>query len=131
MDALTEEHTGRTVQLRNHDTLGTIDDERSVGRHVRNGAEEYVLNHCTKVLVVGISAIQFQLSLQGYAIGKSALQALVDSVAGRVDIVIQELKDEVITCIGDREVLSEHLIQTVVLAFLRRSVQLQEVFERL
>jgi hypothetical protein len=72
--------------------------------------------------MIGVGAIQLQLSLQGYAIGKTTLQALVNGVTGRVDIVIQELKDEVITRVGDREVLGEHLIQTVVLAFLRRSV---------
>ena len=124
MNVLSEEHTRRTVQLGNDDTLSTVDNERTVGRHIGNGAKEHVLNHSTEVLVVGISAIQLQLSLQGYAIGETALQTLVNGVAGRVDIVIQELKHEVITRVGDREVLGEHLIQTVVLAFLRRSVQL-------
>ena len=81
--------------------------------------------------MIRISTIQFQLSLQRHTICQTALQTLVDGVAGRVDIVIQELKNEVITRVGDREVLGEHLIQTVILAFLRRSVQLQEVFERL
>ena len=81
--------------------------------------------------MIRISTIQFQLSLQGYTIGQTTLQTFVNGVTGRVDIVIQELKDEIITCVGDREVLCEHLIQTVILAFLRRSIQLQEVFERL
>ena len=74
--------------------------------------------------MVGIGTVEFQLSLQGYAISQATLQTLVNGVTGRVDIVIQELKDEIVTCIGDREVLGEHLIQAVVLAFLRRSVQL-------
>ena len=34
-----EEDTWATVQLRHHDTFGTVDDERTVGRHQRNLAE--------------------------------------------------------------------------------------------
>ena len=131
VDILSEEHAGRTMQLRHDHTLGTIDDERAIGSHIGNGTQEHVLNHRAEILMVGIRAVKFQLGLQGYAIGQAALQTLVDGVAGRVDIVVQELKNEIITRVGDREVLGEHLIQTVILAFLRRSVQLQEVSERL
>ena len=81
--------------------------------------------------MIRISAFQFQLSLQGYAIRQTTLQTFVDGVARRINIVIQELKNVTISRIGDREVLGEHLIQTVILPFLRRSVQLQEIFERL
>ena len=112
------------MQLRNDNTLGTVDDEGAVRGHVGNRTKEYVLNHRTEILMVGVGAIKFQFSLQGYAIGQAALQTLVNGVTGRVDIVIQELKNEIITCVGDREVLCEHLIQAVVLAFLRRSIQL-------
>ena len=93
--------------------------------------KEHVLNHRTEILMIRVSAIQFQLSLQGHTIGQTTLQTLVNGVARRVDIVIQELKNEIITRVGDREILGEYLIQTVILAFLRRSVQLQEVLERL
>ena len=119
------------MQLRYNNTLGTINHEGTVGGHVRNRTKEDVLNHCAEILMIGIGAIEFQLSLQGYAIGQTTLQALIDGVTGRVNIVIQELKNKVVTRVGDREVLCEHLIQTVILAFLRRSVQLEEVFERL
>ena len=129
MNVLSEEHARRTVQLRYYNTLGSIDNESTIGGHIRNRAQEHILNHCAEVLMIRISTIQFQLSLQRYAIGQTTLKTLVNRVTRRVDIVIQELKNEVITRIGDREVLSEHLIQAVILAFLRRSVQLQEVFE--
>ena len=124
MHTLSEEHAGRTVKLRHDNSLGTVDDERTVARHIRNRAQENITRHRTKILVVGVSAVQFHLGLQGYAVSQAALQALVDRVTGRVDEVIQELKNEVITRVGDREVLGEHLIQTVILAFLRRSIQL-------
>ena len=79
--------------------------------------------------MVWVCTIQFHLSLQRYAICKTTLKALINRVTRRVDIVIQELKNEIITCVGDREILNEYLIQTVILAFLRRSVQLQEITE--
>ena len=122
MYVLTEEYAGRTVQLRNDNTLSTVNNERTVGRHIRDGAKEHVLNHRAEILVIWVCAIQFQLSLQRYAIGEATLQTLINGVTGRVNIVIQELKNKVVSRVCDREVLSEHLIQTVVLAFLRRSV---------
>ena len=131
MGVLSEEHTRGTVQLRYYNTLSAIDNESTISGHVWDRTKENILNHCTEILMIRISAIQFQLSLQGYAICESALQTLINGVARRINIIIQELKNEIITCVGDREVLCEHLIQAVILAFLRRSVQLQEVFERL
>ena len=37
---LLEKHARRTVQLRNDDALGAVDDERAVVGHQRNFAEE-------------------------------------------------------------------------------------------
>ena len=81
--------------------------------------------------MVGICTIQLHLGLKGYAVCQSALKTLIYGITRRIDIVIQELKNEIISRIGDREILREYLIQTVILAFFRRSVQLQEVPERL
>ena len=110
------------MQLRNNYTLGTIDYEGTVVCHIRDCAKEYVLYECAKILMVRICTVQFHLSLQRYAICKTTFKTFVNRVARRVNIVIQELKNEIIACIGNREVLREHLIQTVILAFLRRSV---------
>ena len=104
MHALSEEHARRTVQLGYNHTLSTIDNKRTIGRHIGDRAQEHVLDHRSEILMIRIRAIQFQLSLQRHTIGQTALQTLVDGVAGRVDIVIQELKNEVITRVGDREV---------------------------
>ena len=38
-----KEHARRTMQLRNNDALGTVDDERAVLGHQRNFAEEHFL----------------------------------------------------------------------------------------
>ena len=124
MHALSEEHARRTVQLRHDYALGAVDYEGAVAGHVRNGAKEHVLDKSSEVLMVGVGTVKLHLSLQGYAICQTALETLVNGVTRRVDIVIQELKDEVVARVADREVLREHLIETVILAFLRRSVQL-------
>ena len=112
------------MQLRYNNTLSTIDDESTVLCHVRNSTQEYILDESTEILMIWVCTVKFHLSLQRYTIRKTSLQALINSIAWRVNIVIQELKNEIITSIGDREVLREHLIQTVILAFLRRSIQL-------
>jgi hypothetical protein len=49
----------------------------------------------------------------------------------RVDIIVQELKDEIITRVGDGEILRKNFIESGILTILRRSVELQEVSERL
>ena len=74
--------------------------------------------------MIGICTIKFHLRLQGHTIGQSALQTFFNGISRRIDKVIQELENEIITRIGDREVLGEHLIQTVILAFLRWGFQL-------
>ena len=112
------------MQLGNYHALSTVDNECTVACHVRNSTEEHVLDDGSEILVVGIGTKQLHLSLQRHTICKATLQTLVYGVTRRINIVIQELKNEVIASIGDREVLSEHLIQTVILAFFRRSFQL-------
>ena len=44
MYALSKEYAGRTVQLRNNHTLSTVDDERTICRHIRNRAQEHILH---------------------------------------------------------------------------------------
>ena len=124
MNTLAKEHTRRAMKLRNNNTLSTINHESTIIGHIWDSTKEHILNKCTEILMIRISTIQFHLSLQRYTICKTTLQTLINRIARRVDIVIQELKNEIVTCIGNREVLREHLIQTVILAFLRRSIQL-------
>ena len=112
------------MQLRNNNTLCTIDNKSTIIRHVWNGTQEHVLDKGTKIFMIGICTIKFHLRLQGHTIGQSTLQTFFNGISRRIDKVIQELENEIITRIGDREVLGEHLIQTVILAFLRWGFQL-------
>jgi hypothetical protein len=131
MHTASEEYTRRTMQLGHYDTLGTVDDESAIVGHIGNGAQEYVLNYSVEVLMVGVGAIEFQLCLEGHAVCQSTFQTLFDGIARRVDIIVQEFQHEIVTRIRDGEVLREDLVQAVVLAKLGRSIQLEEILERL
>jgi hypothetical protein len=119
------------VQLRNDNALGSINNERAVVSHIRDGTQEYILDYRIKVLMLRVGAEEFEFCLQGHSIGQSSLQALFDAIARRIDVIIQEFQLEIVASVRNREILGEHLIQTIVLSLLRWRVQLQEVVERL
>ena len=57
MGALSEEDTRRTVELRDDDTLGSVDNKGSLLGHVGNLTEINILNNRGKVLVVRVGTI--------------------------------------------------------------------------
>jgi hypothetical protein len=81
--------------------------------------------------MIGILAGQSQLSLQRYAKGQTMLQTLFDSVTGRVNIIVQKFQFVIVPGIGDGEILRKNFVESLVLAFLRWCVQLEEILERL
>ena len=117
MDALTEEYTRGTVQLRNDNAFSTVDDESTFRSHVRDRTQEHILNHCIKVFVIGVGTIKLQFGFQGNTIGQAALQTVVNRIVRLIDIVVKELEHEVVAGICNREILGKHLIQSVVLSF--------------
>ena len=131
MNTLAKEHTRRTVKLRYHHALGAINHECAILGHIRYGTQEHILNKGSKVFMVGIRTIKLHLSFQWNTVGKASFKALVYGITRRINIVIQKLQDEIIARVRNWEVLRKHLIQPVVLALFRRSIQLQEVMERL
>ena len=131
MDTLSEEYARRAVKLGNDDALCTVDDKRTIGRHVRDSAEINVRCHSLEIYVFRVGTVEFHLRLHRHAVSKTTLKTLLDGITRRVDEVVQELKYETVASVCDREVLLEHLVQTIVLTLLRRSVQLKEVLERL
>ena len=120
-----------TVQLGYDDTLRTVDDERTLLGHIGNRAQINVLHDGCKILMVRIGAIQLQLGLEGHTVGLAALQTLLDGVAGRIDVIVQEFENEVVARVGNGEILCEHFVETLVVSLFRRGVKLQEVLERL
>ena len=94
-----EEHARRTVQLRNDDALGAVDDERSVVGHQRNFAEEdFLLLDVADALLLGLRILgihrQPDGDLERRGISHAALLALLHVVfqlqAHRVAALVAE-----------------------------------------
>ena len=119
------------MQLGNHNTFGAVDDEGASGGHVGNHAEIDVLINGLEVLVILVGAGESQLGLERHAEGEAALNAFLNAVARGVDIIVKEFKDEIVSRVGDGEVLGEHLVKAFVLPVVGVGFQLEEVFEGL
>ena len=131
MSALSEEDARRTVELRDDDTLGSVDNKGSLLGHVGNLTEINILNNRGKVLVVRVGTIELKLCFEGHAVGQAMLKTLVDSVARRIDIIVEKFQHEIVARVGNGEVLGKYLIKPFVVALLGGSVELHEVLERL
>jgi hypothetical protein len=78
-----------------------------------------------------IVAGKLQLSLEGNAIGKSTFDALLDAVAGSVDVVVKKFESKIASCVGDGKILGKDLIEAFVFPIVRIGFQLEEILERL
>src|SRR5690606_36350687 len=87
------------------------------------------LNDGLEILVLRIGAVELQLGLQGHAVGQTALHALVDAVAGRVNEVIEEFEHELVPGVRDGEILHEHLVEALTLPVLGEGLYLEELFK--
>jgi hypothetical protein len=72
-----------------------------------------------------------QLGLERHIVGQTAEQALLNRIAGRINVVVEKLQHVVVTGVGNREILGENFVKTLLLAILRGRIQLQEVVEGL
>ncbi len=126
-----EEHTRRTVQLTNDHALSAVDHKRTLRRHVGDGTQEDVLDNGIKILMIRIRARQLEFSLQGHTIGQTTLDALLDGVTRMIYIIVQKFQVEAVAGVGDGEVLHKHLVQALATTLFRRTVQLEEIVERL
>ena len=122
--ALTEEDARRTVQLRNDYALCSINHKCGFLRHIRDRPQEHILNHRIEILVIRVGTIQFQFGLQRNTVSEPPLYTFIDAITRRINIIVQKFKDKIISCIGYGEVLSKYFIQSLVLTFLGRSIQL-------
>ena len=105
MLALSEEHAGRAMQLRDHDTLSTIDDKGAVAGHIRYSAQEDIRDYGMEILMFRVGAIEFHLRLERHTVCEAALQALLDGISGRIDEIIKKLEHEIVPRVGDGEIL--------------------------
>ena len=114
VEALPEEYTGGAGELGYDDPFGAIDDEGSLGGHVGNIAEEYVLDDGLKIDVFFIVARQTQFGFQWHAIGQSPLHTLLDGVAGWIDEIVEEFEDENVAGIGNGKIFLEYAVEPLV-----------------
>ncbi len=125
-----EEHTGRAVQLTHNHTLRPVDDKRPFGSHIRYGPQENILNDGVKILVVRVSAVEFEFRFQRHRIGQTAFDTLVYAVVRMVNVIIQKLKDEIVARVRYREILAEHSEQAFLASLFWCGVNLKELTER-
>ena len=117
------------MELGNDNAFGTVDDESSFFGHVRNRAEIYILYDGGEILVVRVSAVKLELSLEGHTVCQSAFQTFFNGVARGVDVVVKKFQHEVVARVGYGEVLGKNLVKAFIVTLFRRSVQLEEVTE--
>src|SRR5208282_2727217 len=128
-----EKYSGRAMQLRDDDALGTVHHEGAVTGHQRNLAEiDFllldVLDRAAPVLDVPDD--ELNLDLQRRRVSHAALMAFLDVVLGRAELVRDELERGGLVEILDRKYRLENCLQTNVRAVLGRDADLQEVVVR-
>lgn len=88
-----------------------------------------ILNHSGEVLVVRVGTVQFELRFEGHRVGKASLKAFSYSVTWGIDVIVEKFQHEIVTSVGNREILGKNFEKPLVVAFFGRSVKLQEVLE--
>ena len=110
------------MKLRHNYTLGTINDKSSFICHVRNRTEEHILNHRIEILMIRVGTVELEFRFQRDTISKPTLYTIINGITRRINIIVQKLKNKIISCIGNGEVFSKYFIQSLVLTLLGRGV---------
>jgi hypothetical protein len=131
MEALAEENPGRTVELRDDDTLGPVDDESTPFGHVGNGTQVDILLDGLKIDMLGIVAGELQSGFQGHTVSKPSLEALLDGVPRRIHTVVLELQLEIVPGIGNGEVFIENLVEFFLFPLFGRGFYAKKLAETL
>ena len=119
------------MELRHHDALGTVYHKGALLGHVRYLSQVDVLYLGGEVLVVGVGAVKLKFGFQGHRVGEATLKTLLDGITWGIDVIVEKLEYEVVAGVGYREVFGKDLVQTFIVALLGRSIELEEVAERL
>ncbi|SPK70720.1 conserved protein of unknown function [Cupriavidus taiwanensis] len=124
-----EEHARRAVQLRDDDTLGAVDDERTRGSHERNLAHvDFLLLHFLDLArVLAIVDDQANLGAQGRMERQATLLAFLDVERRIGEVIRDELHTGEPVMRGDRENCVESGLEAFGLATCGRRIRLQEL----
>ena len=129
MVASPEENTGRAVELGYDNTFGSIDNERTAGRHVGNHTQIDFLDNILEVFVLAVGAEQFQFRLERNTVCQPSVQTFLYAVTRRIDKIIKKFEHEIVTCVSDWEILCKNLVKTLIHSIFRIGLQLKEVLE--
>jgi len=105
---LLEVDAGRADELRHHDTLGAVDDERAAVGHQREVADEDGL----RLDLTGVVVHELGGDEEGRGVGDVAVLALLDAVLGLLETVVAERQRHRLVEVLDRRDLREDLLQT-------------------
>ena len=125
-----EEHARRTMQLRNDDTLGAVDDEGAVVGHQRHFAEiDLLLTDVLDALFLRLTVEDHQAHGDFQRAGeRQATNAALDFFEHRlIEAVLDVLEHRAAVVAGHREHRLEGRVQTRLLALGGRRVGLQEL----
>ena len=107
------------MQLAHHHPLGTVDDELPAAEHDRHIAQ-------VDLFLDRLLTSQPQIDAEGASVGEPQLPTLIRAVAGLAELVPQVLDLDRAVIALDREDLTEHAFDAVVLPLVRRHVVLQK-----
>src|SRR4030043_2337155 len=130
MDALTEEYTWRPVQLGDNNTFSAVYDKCAPFSHIRHCSEIDILDNSIEILVFRIGAIEFKLCLKRDTECQTALYTLINGIPRRVNVIIEEFENEIISCIGNWEVFCKDLKESFFFPVFRSGSKLEKLSER-
>ncbi len=92
------------MQLADHDALGAVDDERPAVRHRGQVAQIDILLDGVDIRLAVLRLLrEAQFGLDRNGIGQAALLAFRHGVLRLFDVVLDELQEEILPGVGDRE----------------------------
>jgi hypothetical protein len=125
-----EEHARRTVQLRDDDALGAVDDEGAVAGHERNLAHvDLLLLHVLDRLGRGLAVVDHQAHghAQRGAVGEATVAAFALVERRLTELVADVFQRGIAAVADDREHRLQRCMQALVIALGRLDVFLQEL----
>jgi hypothetical protein len=78
-----------------------------------------------------VVARKLKFCLERNAIGQTTFDALLNAVAGSVDVIVKKIKIKIASCVSDGKILSKDLVKAFVFPVVGVGLQLEEILERL
>jgi hypothetical protein len=79
--------------------------------------------------VIRVSAIEFQFGFKRNAISQASFDAFINRIPWRIDKIIKELENKIVSSISDRKVFGKNFKETLIHPVVRIGLKLKEVLE--